>query len=81
MGYLYGQKEKSVTKYIFFYRILVYEQLQELVSIEALRSKLRRIFDSQGILPFGIRSLTPQQATGNALATEFKILLMQRLSY
>jgi hypothetical protein len=42
-----------------------------LKKIEALRSKLRRIFDSYGIVSFGIRSLTPQQATGNALATEF----------
>jgi hypothetical protein len=39
--------------------------------IEALRSLLRRFFDSQGLVPLGIRSLTPQQATGNALATEF----------
>ena len=39
--------------------------------IEALRSKLRRIFDSYGTASFGIRSLTPQQAAGNALATEF----------
>jgi len=39
--------------------------------IEALRSKLRRIFDSQeGILNV-IRSLTPQQAARNALAAEF----------
>jgi hypothetical protein len=38
--------------------------------IEALRSKLRRIFDSQGTASFIIRSLTPQQAAGNALATE-----------
>ena len=39
--------------------------------IEALRSMLRRIFDSYGTESFGIRSLTPQQAAGNALATEF----------
>ena len=42
-------------------------------SFEALRSMLRRIFDFQGIVPLTIRSLTPQQATGNALAIEFKI--------
>jgi len=39
---------------------------------EALRSKLQRIFDSYGTVSFGIRSLTPQQAAGTALATEFK---------
>jgi hypothetical protein len=42
-----------------------------LKKIEALRSKLRRIFDSYGTVSFGIRSLTPQQATWHALATEF----------
>ena len=44
-----------------------------LLKIEALRSKLRRIFDPQGIILFPIRSLTPQQATGNALAAGFKV--------
>jgi hypothetical protein len=41
------------------------------LAIEALRSKLLRIFDPQGIIMFPIRSLTPQQDTGNALATGF----------
>ena len=35
---------------------------------EAPRSKLRGIFDRREVCHFQIRSLTPQQATGNALA-------------
>jgi hypothetical protein len=38
------------------------------VTIEAPRSKLRGIFDRKEICYFQIRSLTPQQAAGNALA-------------
>jgi len=45
------------------------------VDIEALRSKLRRIFDPQGIIMFPIHSLTPQQTTGNALAVGFKTFI------
>jgi hypothetical protein len=41
--------------------------------IEALRGLLRRIFDPQGIILFPIRSLTMQQATGNALTAGFKL--------
>jgi hypothetical protein len=41
------------------------------ITIEALYSNLRRIFDPQGIIMFPIRSLTPQQTTGNALAAGF----------
>ncbi|MDY7036906.1 MAG: hypothetical protein SV375_12180 [Thermodesulfobacteriota bacterium] len=37
-------------------------------TIEAPRSKLRGIFDRKELCHFQIRSLTPQQATGNALA-------------
>jgi hypothetical protein len=36
--------------------------------IEAPRSKLRGIFDRKEVYHFRIRSLTPQQAAGNALA-------------
>jgi hypothetical protein len=39
--------------------------------IEALRIKLRRIFDPHGIIMFPIRSLTPQQAAGHVLAAGF----------
>jgi len=48
--------------------------------IEALRRKLWRIFDPQGIIMFPIRSLTPQQATGNALATGFRNSITSRIS-
>jgi len=41
------------------------------VSITTTPVKLRRIFDPQGIIMFPIRLLTPQQATGDALATGF----------
>ena len=37
-------------------------------TIEAPRSKLRGILDRKEVYHFLIRSLTPQQATGNALA-------------
>ena len=37
-------------------------------SFEAPRSKLRGIFDRKEVCYFQIRSLTPQQAAGNALA-------------
>jgi len=39
--------------------------------LKVLRSLLRRTFDPLGIMVFPIRSLTPQQATGNALAAGF----------
>jgi len=39
--------------------------------IEALRSKLRRIFDPKERILNIIRSLTPRQAAGNALAAGF----------
>ena len=40
----------------------------ENIGIEAPRSKLRGIFDRKEVCYFQIRSLTPQQAAGNALA-------------
>jgi hypothetical protein len=42
--------------------------------IEAPCSKLPGIFDPQGSTLYSNRSLTPQQATGNALAPGFTIL-------
>jgi hypothetical protein len=42
------------------------------MGIEAPCSKLQGIFDPQGSNLFSNRSLTPQQATGNALAPGFK---------
>jgi hypothetical protein len=58
-----------------FYRNLniIFRVNYFLLKIEALRSKLRRIFDPQGKILFPIRSLTPQQATGNALAAGFSV--------
>jgi hypothetical protein len=41
-------------------------------SIEAPCSKLQGIFDPQGSTIYSNRSLTPQQAKGNALAPGFK---------
>jgi len=41
--------------------------------IEAPCSKLQGIFDPQGRTIYSNRSLTPQQATGNALAPGFKL--------
>jgi len=41
-------------------------------TIEAPCSKLQEIFDLQGSTIYSNRSLTPQQATGNALAPGFK---------
>ena len=40
--------------------------------IEAPRSKLPGIFDRKEVCHFRIRSLTPQQAAGNALAFAFQ---------
>jgi len=45
------------------------------VPIEAPCSKLQGIFDPQGSLLYSNRSLTPQQAAGNALAPGFIALL------
>jgi hypothetical protein len=42
-----------------------------LPDIEAPCSKLQGIFDPQGCTIYSNRSLTPQQATGNALAPGF----------
>jgi hypothetical protein len=42
-------------------------------AIEAPCSKLQGIFDPQGSTIYSNRSLTPQQAAGNALAPGFKM--------
>jgi hypothetical protein len=44
------------------------------VEIEALRSKLRGIFDHKGIIILPIHPHTSQLATGNALVTGFKTI-------
>ena len=41
---------------------------QDLLDIEEPCSKLQGIFDRKEVCHFWIRSLTPQQAAGNALA-------------
>jgi len=45
--------------------------------IEDPCSKLQGIFDRKEVCHFQIRSLTPQQATGNALAFSVHALLFQ----
>ena len=49
-------------------RLDPFRLLDKLKSIEAPRSKLRGIFDRKEVCYFQTRSLTPQQAAGNALA-------------
>ena len=46
------------------------------IGIEAPCSKLQGIFDRKAICHFQIRSLTPQQAAGNALAFAVQVFCM-----
>jgi len=50
---------------------LTLKTLREAMKIEAPCSKLQGIYDPQGSTIYSDRSLTPQQATGNALAPGF----------
>jgi hypothetical protein len=56
--------------YIGFVNVLCrrLRRIEKPAGIEAPRSKLRGIFDRKELCRFQIRSLTPQQAAGNALA-------------
>jgi hypothetical protein len=50
-----------------------------ILEIEAPCSKLQGIFDPQGSIIYSNRSLTPQQATGNALAPGFNEMSGEQL--
>jgi hypothetical protein len=51
--------------------IVIIDDRQLMKGIEAPCSKLQGIFNPQGRIIYSYRSLTPQQATGNALAPGF----------